>query len=221
MMGFIVLIVFALLEIERSYYYRYISTTLNAFTRINYLTLGMLYFMFCLFIYYFLYGIDNSNSLYVQEQLQGLAFTDSLTGLVNRAKCMQYFASVRVPYAIISLDLDRLKYVNDTYGHLAGDRMIRAFADLLTRAFPEAAVIGRVGGDEFLVSIENPTEELCDEGLQKLRELIKEFNEGYEEFELSASFGYAFSSEDRSGGFESVFILADSRMYEMKEKHHA
>ncbi|MDC7293520.1 GGDEF domain-containing protein [Butyrivibrio sp. DSM 10294] len=221
MLGFIILIFFGLLEIGRYHYNRYVSTTVNAYTSINYLTLGMLYFVFCLFIYYFLHGIDSTNSKYVQEQLEGLAFTDTLTGLVNRAKCMQYFASVRVPYAIVSIDLDRLKYVNDTYGHIAGDKMIKDFSELLVKAFPNAAVIGRVGGDEFLVSIENPDANICDDCINFLQELIDEYNQSSQEFKLSASCGYAYSEEDRTGGFESIFILADSRMYEMKEKHHA
>lgn len=101
----------------------------------NFLTLGMLLFIVCMFIYYFLHGIDHINSVRMKTQLEGLAYTDTLTGLVNRAKCMQYMAALKGAYAVVSLELDRLKEVNDRYGHLEGDKMIKTFADLFITSF--------------------------------------------------------------------------------------
>ena len=140
---------------------------------------------------------------------------------MNRAKCMQYMASIEVPYAIVSLDLDRLKYVNDTYGHLEGDRMIKAFAALLNKSFEGATLIGRTGGDEFLVAFENPAADVCDKCIRALEKNMDEFNKDHDRFTLSASSGYAYSTEAPNGNFEDIFYLADTRMYEMKETHHA
>ena len=99
--------------------------------------------------------------------------------------------------------------------------MIKAFADLLTRSFETASIIGRTGGDEFLVAIENPSATVCDESIKKLDHLMDEFNQaGNATFNLSASAGYAYSYEDKSGKFENVFYLADTRMYKIKEAHH-
>jgi diguanylate cyclase (GGDEF)-like protein len=190
-------------------------------TRVNYLTLGSLYFTICLFIYYLLNGIEHVNSQYVREQLEGLAYTDELTGLMNRAKCMQFTKTLESPYAVVSIDLDRLKLVNDTYGHLEGDKMIRTFSELLSKAFDGASLIGRTGGDEFMVIYENPSANECDKAIRTLEEYMAEFNQKKEKFTLSASMGYAYSSELSTMGFNDVFYLADSRMYEMKEKHHA
>jgi diguanylate cyclase (GGDEF)-like protein len=221
LLGFIILILFALLEIGKYNFIKFTGYTDRLFTSINYLTLGILYFIFCLFIYYFLYSIDSINSNYINKQLAGLAFTDTLTGLMNRAKCMQYFTAIEVPYAVVSLDLDNLKYVNDNYGHAEGDKMLRSFALLLEKAFPTASILGRVGGDEFLVAIENPSDNICDKCIRDLEDYMDNFNDGIEKFTLSASCGYAYSKEIPGAGFEEIFFLADSRMYEMKEKHHA
>ncbi len=220
LLGFIILIGFALLEIAKYNFLRLSGYKGNFFTSINYLTLGMLYFIFCLFIYYFLHGIDNYNSIYIRHELEGLAYNDALTGLTNRGSCMQYFATLQDTYALVSFDLDNLKKVNDTYGHLEGDRMIKSFAELLKKAFPHADMIGRMGGDEFVVAIENPGPEACSKGIRALEKLIEEFNDTSDNFKLSASSGYAYSTERRMHKMEDVFMLADSRMYQMKEKHH-
>ena len=221
LLGFIILIIFAFLEIAKYTILRITGYKGNFFTNINYLTLGMLYFIFCLFIYYFMYGIDLYNARYIKEQLEGLAYTDSLTGLMNRASSMQYLATVHGPFAMVSFDLDNLKYVNDTYGHTEGDNMIKDFAALLKKAFSDAQVISRMGGDEFIAFIEKPDSDICQKYTAALDDYIAEYNRTGRKFTMSVSYGYAYSSETRTGRVESVFILADSRMYEMKEKHHA
>ena len=219
--GFISFMVMGFIEIVKYNIQVYGENPDNFLTRINYLTLGSLYFTICLFIYYLLNGIEHVNSQYVKEQLEGLAYTDELTGLMNRAKCMQFTKTLESPYAVVSIDLDRLKLVNDTYGHLEGDKMIRAFSELLSKAFDGASLIGRTGGDEFLVIYENPSANVCDKAIRMLEENMAEFNQKGAKFTLSASMGYAYSSELSTMGFNDVFYLADSRMYEMKEKHHA
>ena len=222
LMGFIIMIVFTLLEIVKYTFTRFSASLMNgyAFSSINFLNLGMLFFIICLFIYYFLNGIDHMNADRVKKQLEGLAFTDTLTGLMNRAKCIQYGETLEGEYALISLDLDRLKYVNDTFGHIEGDKMLKAFADLLRKSFEGASLIGRGGGDEFIVFYENPAADVCDKGIRALEKNMEEFNKKGEKFTISASAGYAYSYEVKDRNLTNVFFLADSRMYEMKEKHH-
>ena len=219
--GFISFMVMGFIEIVKYNVQIYGNNPDNFLTRVNYLTLGSLYFTICLFIYYLLNGIEHVNSQYVKEQLEGLAYTDELTGLMNRAKCMQFTKTLESPYAVVSIDLDRLKLVNDTYGHLEGDKMIRTFSELLSKAFDGASLIGRTGGDEFMVIYESPSANVCDKAIRMLEEYMAEFNRKGAKFTLSASMGYAYSSELSTMGFNDVFYLADSRMYEMKEKHHA
>lgn len=223
LLGFINLILFGLLEIGK-YNFTEFNENLakaNTFENVNFFNLGLLFFIICIFIYYFLNGIDHMNADRVKKQLEGLAFTDNLTGLMNRGKCMQYAATLRGSYAVVSIDLDRLKYVNDTFGHLEGDRMIKTFAMYLEKDFEEASLIGRTGGDEFIVFFKNPGADVCDRCIRSLEDDMEEFNKGKEKFTLSASAGYAYSYEAKTGDFDDVFYLADSRMYQMKEKHHA
>ena len=220
-MGFIIMVVFALLEIAKYTVQRFAEGygKQNLFVNINFLNLGMLFFIICLFVYYFLSGIEHMNDQRIKEKLEGLAYTDALTGLMNRAKCMQYGATLKGDYAIISLDVDRLKYVNDTYGHLEGDRMLKTFANYLTESFKGAGLIGRTGGDEFLVIFEKPSADVCDKCIRVLEKNMDDFNRRDDKFKLSASAGYAYSYE-AGGRMSDVFYLADSRMYKMKEKHH-
>ncbi len=223
LLGFVIIMVFGILEIIRYNISRFKGTFggESIFANIDYLDLGMLFFIICLYIYYFLNGIDHMNAERVKAQLEGLAYTDALTGLANRAKCSQYHAAMENPYAVVSLDLDKLKYVNDTLGHLEGDKMIKAFADILRESFIGASIIGRTGGDEFLVIFDNPAADICDKCIRALEKNLAAFNQKGERFTLSASTGYAYSNELQGGSFEDIYYLADTRMYEMKEKHHA
>ncbi len=222
LMGFIIIIFFSFLEIIR---YNLLNRKIRLgvfqnFANVNFLNLGMLFFVICLFIYYFLNSIEHLNADNVKRKLEGLAYTDALTGLMNRAKCMQYAETLSGSFAVVSFDLDRLKYVNDKYGHLEGDKMIRSFAELLKSSFADANLIGRTGGDEFLAVFENPASDTCDKCIRALEQGISEFNTGNERFKLSASAGYAYSYEAEKGSFLDTFYLADSRMYSVKESHH-
>jgi diguanylate cyclase (GGDEF)-like protein len=225
LLGYILLLIFMFLEIVKFNISRNnMNARASVYSKINMLDLGLLGFMICLFVYYFLSSIEHMNASRVKEELEGLAFTDPLTGLMNRAKCTQYSYSVSKPYAVIILDLDRLKKVNDTYGHLEGDKMIKTFADLLKNAFVDADLIGRTGGDEFMVVYENPKEGVCKKSIGYLQLLVNEYNEKNaenEKFTLSFSAGYAYSNEIEEDGFKFAYYLADSRMYKMKETHHA
>ena len=90
-----------------------------------------------------------------KERLLELAEQDSLTGLYNRGAVqtlIQRYVVKALPSdrcALMILDVDNFKKVNDIYGHLSGDAMLRDIADMLRRLFPENAVLARVGGDEF------------------------------------------------------------------------
>ena len=220
--GGIVFMIFSLLELIalRVYKVNEVITKPSLFVSFNFIDLGMLFFMMCHFIYYFMNSIDHMSESRIKSQLEGLAYKDALTGLMNRARCSQFYATLSGNYAVVSLDLDRLKYVNDTLGHLEGDRMIKAFATLITEAFEGASLIGRTGGDEFVVVFENPTADVCDKSIRRLEAGMDRFNKSDGTFFLSASCGYAYSYEVNSKEYKDVFYLADQRMYKVKEEHH-
>ena len=220
--GFIVLTVFLFMQIGIVSIFRMEDNFVEAdtLTSCHFLEHGMLFFMICLFIYYFLYSIDDITATRVKSQLEGMAYTDALTGLANRARISQVYASLSGDYAVVSLDLDRLKKVNDTMGHIEGDKMIKAFANILAESFASADLIGRNGGDEFIVIFKNPVKDICEKALRTMDERMAAFNKEGHAFTLSASVGYAFSKEVGTKRYQDVFYLADQRMYKMKEVHH-
>jgi diguanylate cyclase (GGDEF)-like protein len=87
----------------------------------------------------------------LQEQLRHQATHDALTGLANRALFDERLDAVTGPAAVLLVDLDGFKSINDTHGHHAGDVILTAVADRLRRCVPASATAARLGGDEFAV----------------------------------------------------------------------
>ena len=219
-LGLAIFIVCSVIDIIKYNVLKFLLAGGEAYADISFMTIGALCFVLSLFVFYFYHGIEHINAAYMKEHLEGLAYTDSLTGLMNRAKCMQYMAAVEGDFAIISIDMDNLKPVNDTLGHQEGDRMLKTFADIMKQAFSGAALIGRTGGDEFLVAIENPAKGTCENMISDLRTRLEAFNSHESTLNLSASCGFAYSDEVTGHDANDVFVLADNRMYKEKDAHH-
>jgi len=99
------------------------------------------------------------------DELQASADTDFLLGIPNRRgfehelrRAVAYIKRYRASGALILLDVDRLKPINDAFGHAAGDRVLKAIADVLTRQVRASDVVGRLGGDEFALLLWNLSE---------------------------------------------------------------
>jgi diguanylate cyclase (GGDEF)-like protein len=99
------------------------------------------------------------------EELQASAETDFLLGIPNRRgferelnRVVGYINRYHASAALIVLDVDRLKPINDAFGHSAGDQVLKAITDLLTRQVRSSDVVGRLGGDEFALLLWNLTE---------------------------------------------------------------
>lgn len=189
---------------------------------INFMTIGSFFFMLCLLVNYFYHCIEYISQATVQNQLEGLAYTDSLTRLSNRAKCELSLANTRGRYTIISIDLDYLKYTNDNYGHSAGDTLLSGFATMLKSSFIDASLVGRMGGDEFIVVLPYIDAPRRDTDLSILSDLMDYRNSKNSKIHYSASWGYAESTDSSldNPSAQTVYLLADKRMYFMKKKHH-
>ena len=190
---------------------------------INFTTVGALLFMICLFLNYFYHCIEYISELSTKKHLEGLAYSDSLTGLSNRTKCELVFAELKGDYTVISLDLDYLKYTNDNYGHLEGDKLISGFGNILKNSFTDACLVGRMGGDEFIVILPYIDTERTERDLSCMSDLMAYESSREVHIKYSASWGYANSKERdllKVATPQKVYLLADSRMYEMKKSHH-
>ena len=118
------------------------------------------------------------------------------------------------------MDVNNLKKINDTMGHADGDRFLRGFAQILNIFYKNALLIGRMGGDEFVVILKNTDLETGAARAQALEAALHKINRGGGPFIYEASYGVAHSFEVRSGKAADVYNLADSRMYEMKNIVH-
>lgn len=119
---------------------------------------------------------------------------------------------------IIVFDINRLKYINDEFGHKAGDEIIMSATDIISTVFPSHTIFARVGGDEFYMVVIN--EKLDFEGKKKqLNEMTKNWKGSVAPF-LSISCGYAHADVATKDMFESLLQLADRKMYADKSEYY-
>lgn len=155
-----------------------------------------------------------------KELLVKRAYTDDLTQIYNRGFCSDYMnklqAGEQKEFTIISLDINNLKQTNDTYGHIAGDSLIKRAAHLLEIVFATEGTIGRMGGDEFIVILPTCDRKKTEKLIAGFAEKIKQENKKRHDAELSVAYGFAGSDEFQDASVEEVYREADNRMYNCK-----
>jgi len=159
------------------------------------------------------------------DRLRSLSLTDILTGLNNRRGFMILATGLlkfarRAAYSVclLYIDLDSLKYINDTFGHAAGDTAITHFARILTETFRDSDVIGRLGGDEFVVLIIDATESDLTSMQVRLQSNVDAHNLQSERgYALSLSLGVIRVDTDSSITMEELLYEADAAMYQHKK----
>lgn len=156
------------------------------------------------------------------EQISQLATTDSLTGLSNRLKLDDYLAEAIAraqhesePLALILLDLDHFKQINDTHGHLHGDRILTELSALLAASIRTTDLLGRWGGEEFLVICSGMTLEAAIERAERMREAVRTHRFPGLDQPQTASFGVACYRHGESG--EQLVARADVALYLAKQ----
>uniref|UniRef100_A0A831UA93 Diguanylate cyclase n=1 Tax=Geobacter metallireducens TaxID=28232 RepID=A0A831UA93_GEOME len=164
--------------------------------------------------------LDITERKQTEEKLRYMSTHDALTGLYNRAYFQEELERLehgrQFPVSIVVSDIDKLKYVNDTLGHAAGDDLITRAALMLKGAFRAEDVVARIGGDEFAVLLPSADAVVVEEALMRVMSKIEANNTPDVCFALSMSFGAATAAKgDR---LEEVLKLADKKMYEHKFK---
>lgn len=149
---------------------------------------------------------------------------DSLTKVYNKKTITEYASRLvkqdtvnRI--SIVILDIDYFKQVNDRYGHLYGDKVITRVAKKLKEVVGEDGVVGRIGGDEFMIVLKGINDDYALRGiLRAIRTQVKwEFKNDYENFQVTTSIGVAFSPNN-GHDYEELFKKADFCLYVAKEK---
>ncbi|MEG0972778.1 MAG: bifunctional diguanylate cyclase/phosphodiesterase [Lachnospiraceae bacterium] len=157
-----------------------------------------------------------------EQDLEQQIKMDLMTGLYNKVAVeeiikAQITAHTSGVMALLMIDIDNFKTVNDTFGHMFGDVVIRDIAENITASFPQDTVIGRFGGDEFLIFIDKVDEgELKDELEVLCQKISYEYLADSGILAVGCSIGYTLS-QDRCCDFETMFIQADTAMYFSKE----
>jgi diguanylate cyclase (GGDEF)-like protein len=154
-----------------------------------------------------------------------LATTDSLTGAYNRRIMSEFLAreaerSLRTDkeFAIILLDLDNFKRINDTYGHPAGDAVLKAVVEIMTRCTRQYDLVGRYGGEEFLVILPEIEKRTAVRTAERIRSRIASEEIGIaggRRVSVTASLGVACFGEDGRTA-EDLLVKADERLYQAK-----
>ena len=152
--------------------------------------------------------------------LEQMAYVDEMTGLIYRRRCEEIWDSFEEGesnYGIFSFDLNYLKKTNDTKGHAKGDLLIKSLAQVLLNVFGDVGVVGRIGGDEYIVFIEDINGIELGTLTQKLEDELKRVN--VENPDLNLSTAYGFCSHEQYPDMDSrhIYRKADALMYEMKE----
>ena len=161
------------------------------------------------------------NDNVVKARFQKMSSIDLLTGILNKRTCeenvSEYLKKRDESYlcALMVMDIDNFKNVNDRLGHQYGDELLKGVGSLLTHTFRSSDIIGRIGGDEFMVLLRNVTDyKLCDRKFAQLQTGMKKLGEqlGYS---VSFSAGVAVAGNEKVS-FETLFEMADDALYEAK-----
>lgn len=153
-----------------------------------------------------------------QAIMQHQAETDPLTNILNRGsfdRILQLYEKDKQRFALLLLDIDAFKQINDTYGHATGDEVIKQVAFLLSSTFRAVDHVCRIGGDEFaviLVEMTSAHKETVIAKIHKINQLLSQQNGALPQISLSV--GVAFS--DRKTPVESIFKDADKALYYTK-----
>jgi diguanylate cyclase (GGDEF)-like protein len=176
-----------------------------------------------------LHGVVASSTetfcIHSSSELDKLAHTDSLTGLHNRRYLLQQldhylesYKRYRHPFSILMLDLDNLKAVNDSYGHVAGDAALRHLATLMTINVRDVDIPGRMGGDEFLIVMPETEKDAVEIVGNRISDSLAKtkLKTANSLISLEVSVGSASCPED---GLEAEELLqeADAALYRTKQ----
>ena len=183
----------------------------------------LLNLLLCIVITAIVLFIVNRTIASYQKQIEQMAITDELTGLYNRKALNLFFKAllldqIRKPgdLALLMLDIDHFKKVNDEHGHLAGDAVLKHLATLITSRLRKTDIICRWGGEEFLLLLKECDPETAINMAEELRLSILNNPLYYHDKEIAITVSIGISSYQPEDSRESMFNRADEALYKAK-----
>ncbi len=162
-------------------------------------------------------------SHFLEEELESMATHDVLTGLVNRRRTMKIFNACEerkayegVDFAICIFDIDNFKKINDTYGHDAGDFVLKAYSAAVRESYPEPTTVARWGGEEFLIIFPTITQSTVYE-LDRTRKRIAETPITYNGERITVTATFGISSSRQFSSASDVLTDADHMLLDGKD----
>lgn len=158
------------------------------------------------------------------DELRTLVGLDPLTGLANRRQLETVLNNMAARFraqgdgfSVLCVDIDRFKTVNDTYGHLVGDEVLRRVAKALSNSVRGGDSAARYGGDEFVVVIDAGDPELCCVVSERIRQAVEASPMPHPLEDMTVSIGAACTRPDQSGIANRLLDLADQALYSAKQ----
>lgn len=173
--------------------------------------------------------VSDSNVIYSAQQGSQQALYDAthdfLTGVLNRrafnSQLQEVISDELNSFGLIMIDIDLFKQINDTYGHTSGDIVLKLFADCLKNNLRPMDILGRFGGDEFIVCLPNTKLSDVIEIAERLRLKITEILISFIDAKITASLGVATFNNSIGETIESLICRVDYNMYKAKEKRNS
>ena len=168
---------------------------------------------------------DVTETVGLVKKLNLQAITDEMTGIFNRRHLMQLGAQVLkracrdgIPIGIIMMDLDYFKHVNDSYGHQAGDEVLRSIAKCFQTGMRDGDILGRIGGEEFVALLPSADLAAVIQIAERLRQQIENLTIplGEKKINITASFGVHAYDSNQDTSLDELLSIADQALYKAK-----
>jgi diguanylate cyclase (GGDEF)-like protein len=171
--------------------------------------------------------LENANSVAerAQKKLRYQATHDALTDMMNRGQILNEFDQELerafrsgTPFGVVMSDLDNFKQVNDQFGHLGGDEVLRTAAARVRQSVRSCDAVGRYGGEEFLVLLPGCDAAECAAIAERVRQAIESEPVMHEDSQIrvTGSFGIAVFDPDTETGHLNMLVRADKALYQAK-----
>ena len=218
-----VMAILALLEIGK--YFLAFFPGMEVFSQIQTGAYSAVILTAVMLTYYVILTLEAQTTIVERQQLEEIAYTDTLTGIPNRSlfnmQLDELDGDERKEYTMFFMDLNGLKKANDEYGHSMGDKLIKATAGCMTRAFESKGFSCRWGGDEFVAYVPGSVKTAQD-CVRVFEQSIEELNTGKEfPFKVTTAIGEVRSDPSDPIDPNRAIREADMRMYETKKRMKA